>query len=534
MMQKFKSLISALLVVLLFVVDTPIVNAQGTDGQNADSNYTQQEMQPAAAEAQDTEEDQSTNAIEEDQIQSSETDDSAASDTIQSDSESGGEETLPDPLSRSDEAVLGWKVISDTEIYYYDEDGNKATKVKPINGYDYLFDDDGKLALGLQSNVNGKSYLYINEEPYIVLNDKYKIGNDWYRFDKNGVMYISKWYEENNKKYYYQSSGKMALGSVSISGSSYFFNNNGTMLTGWRTSGTKKYYYESNGKQVTGTKKLNGAWYYFNPNKSGAMLTGWRTSGTKKYYYNTNGKRISGTKKINGASYYFNPKNSGAMQTGWATINGKKYYYNSNGKKVTGYKKINGSWYYLNPNKSGAAYTGWKVINGTKYYFRTNGKRANGNVKINGTWYFFQSNGTLTSDQTISRKAQQYSSSTKWLVLVNTSTNKVAIFKGSKNNWVRQKYWSCTSGKSSTPTVKGQFTVGSRGKSFGKGYTCWYWTQFYGDYLFHSVLYQQGSMSRIQDGRLGINASHGCVRLNINNAKWIYDNIPSGTKVIAY
>ena len=40
--------------------------------------------------------------------------------------------------------------------------------------------------------------------------------------------------------------------------------------------------------------------------------------------------------------------------------------------------------------------------------------------------------------------------------------------------------------------------------------------------------------SKIIDGRLGINASHGCVRLSIENAKWIYDTIPSGTKVIVY
>lgn len=41
-------------------------------------------------------------------------------------------------------------------------------------------------------------------------------------------------------------------------------------------------------------------------------------------------------------------------------------------------------------------------------------------------------------------------------------------------------------------------------------------------------------MSVITDGRLGINASHGCVRLNINHAKWIYDHIPRGTKVVVY
>ena len=129
-----------------------------------------------------------------------------------------------------------------------------------------------------------------------------------------------------------------------------------------------------------------------------------------------------------------------------------------------------------------------------------------------------------------------YSSATHYLILVDTSRNEVGIYNGTGNagSWNMVKLISCTSGASNTPTVKGSFTVGSRGIVFGDGYSCWYWTQFYNDYLFHSVLYYPGSQSHVMDGRLGINASHGCVRLEIQNAKWIYDNIPSGTKVIVY
>ncbi|WP_103265947.1 RICIN domain-containing protein [Enteroscipio rubneri] len=141
----------------------------------------------------------------------------------------------------------------------------------------------------------------------------------------------------------------------------------------------------------------------------------------------------------------------------------------------------------------------------------------------------------LPADQrAMLNKANELSSRTSWLILVNCSTHKVGIFNGGRGNWSYSKYWPCTTGAVSTPTVKGVFTVGSRGLSFGSGYTCWYWTQFFGNYLFHSVLYQPGSMNNIQDGRLGISASHGCVRLNIDNARWIYDVIPSGTTVLVY
>lgn len=132
-------------------------------------------------------------------------------------------------------------------------------------------------------------------------------------------------------------------------------------------------------------------------------------------------------------------------------------------------------------------------------------------------------------------KANRYSSDTEWLILVDTSQNRTVVFKdGGYGAWVVKKYFKCTTGAASSPTVKGQFTVGARGLSFGSGYTCWYWTQFKGNYLFHSVLYNPGSKTSLQDGRLGINASHGCVRLAIDDAKWIYDNIPSKTKVVVY
>ena len=55
--------------------------------------------------------------------------------------------------------------------------------------------------------------------------------------------------------------------------------------------------------------------------------------------------------------------------------------------------------------------------------------------------------------------------------------------------------------------------IGIKGLYFGveKGYKCWYYTQFKGNYLFHSIIYNlDGS---IRDGRLGMKLSDGCIRL---------------------
>ena len=135
------------------------------------------------------------------------------------------------------------------------------------------------------------------------------------------------------------------------------------------------------------------------------------------------------------------------------------------------------------------------------------------------------------------KKANKYRSSTKYLILVPRKQHKVLIFKGKKGSWKLKKEYRCTTGKKSTPTPKGVYTVKAKGKYFntGRNGRCWYYTQFRGNYLFHSVIYKRAKKPRrILDGRLGISASHGCVRLTLKEAKWIYKKIPRGTKVVIY
>ena len=268
------------------------------------------------------------------------------------------------------------------------------------------------------------------------------------------------------------------------------------------------------------SQKLDGRWYYFD--SASRMTKGivtWK-DGTKSYY-DSQGRETGGWVQSDGAWYYFD----------W-----------SDGKAVRWHQKVDGHWYYFDSDYQ--MHTGWLKWNGAQKwsYFYGNGQQAFGTQVIGGYRYVFDSNGetgtkpvTLPAGQLVMwNKAQNYYSNTNYIILVNSRTHKVGVFRGSSYNWEPVWYWDCTTGAPGSPTVKGTFTVGSRGKSFGSGYTCWYWTQFYGNYLFHSVLYQPGSMSRIQDGRLGISASHGCVRLDIECARWIYNNIPRGTRVVSY
>lgn len=131
-------------------------------------------------------------------------------------------------------------------------------------------------------------------------------------------------------------------------------------------------------------------------------------------------------------------------------------------------------------------------------------------------------------------RANLYGSTTPYLILVDRSIHKVGVFQGWQGNWNNLAFWDCSDGAPSSPTVEGVFKVGIRGNYFDSGTSrCYWYTQFYGNYLFHSVLYNKYT-GALADGRLGMALSHGCVRLDINNAKWIYSNIPSGTTVVVY
>ena len=64
-----------------------------------------------------------------------------------------------------------------------------------------------------------------------------------------------------------------------------------------------------------------------------------------------------------------------------------------------------------------------------------------------------------------------------------------------------------------------------------------YATQFQGNYLFHSICYQDDrhdAMVRESYNNLGNPASMGCVRLETADAKWIFDHCPAGTPVTIY
>lgn len=97
----------------------------------------------------------------------------------------------------------------------------------------------------------------------------------------------------------------------------------------------------------------------------------------------------------------------------------------------------------------------------------------------------------------------------------------------------------CSTGLDDTPTPAGTYrATGPVARwCYFPSYGCWaqYAFRIQGGVLFHSVLYEQAKESTLIKGsmkKLGHKSSHGCVRLSVADAKWIFDHCTAGTTVI--
>ena len=457
-----------------------------------------------------------------------------------------------DNESEGDGANLPTGLLADGEsfIYRHNDGAQAKSEWVTIDGATYYFGESGRALRWGQKLIgeDGAEHFYYFDKNCRMVTGWITWNNDGTKsyFGDDGAALLG-WRTIGKERYFFNpSTGRSYRWSHDIDGAQYYFNAQSQMVRGlvtWNADGLKSYFGDD-GKRRTGWVQTNGKWYYFDPSTGKSVRWSQYINGSW-FYFNEKCEMHTGllTWNKDGLKSYFDPK-TGRRQTGWKETSPRVWYYfsPSTGKSLRWHQRIDGNWFYFDANYQ--MHRGWLKWNGVQKwsYFYDNGRQAFGAQTIGGFRYVFDKDGetttkpvTVPADQrAMITKAQNYYSDTSYLILVNSKTHKVGVFKGSSYNWQLVWYWNCTTGAPGSPTVKGTYKVGSRGKSFGSGYTCWYWTQFYGNYLFHSVLYQPGSMSRIQDGRLGISASHGCVRLDIECARWIYNNIPTRTRVVSY
>lgn len=453
-----------------------------------------------------------------------------------------------DPAQNGRTVTDGAAQVDDT-WYAFDASGHMASSGWALTGGSwYLAEGSGALKTGWQ-RVNGTWYYLSPTDAKMATGDTVVDGKS-YHLDDSGAMVASTWVRDAAGVWrWYGADGALV---ATIDGLDVTFAD-GSVKSGLTQVGSTWYLLETNVIQ-TGEQVVDGKTHLFDE-KTGEAVAGWQKSADGSWlHYDAQGAAQTGWLR-DGSWYYLDPE-TGIMQTGWVNVDGTWYLLSGSGAMQTGWNNVGGTWYLM--GSSGAMRTGWAWDGSAWYYLESWGGMHTGWLSLNGTWYFldydggymhtgwtwaggqyywFNEDGSLGSIDCawwdMLQWAQSYYSSTNWLMLTDTSGCRTAIYYGHHGAWRPVKEWICSPGAPATPTVTGEFTVTGKGYSFGNGFTCYYYTQFYGDYLYHSVLYYQNSF-RVMDGRLGMHLSHGCVRLDIDNAKWIYDNIPYGTKVVIW
>ena len=127
-----------------------------------------------------------------------------------------------------------------------------------------------------------------------------------------------------------------------------------------------------------------------------------------------------------------------------------------------------------------------------------------------------------------------------YTIYVNRALNCITIKQQEEDGTLTPvKAMVCSCGKEGHGTPEGTFKTSDyyNWRKMVDGTYGRYAVRFNKKILFHSVPYTKTSPDTLEweeYNKLGENASLGCVRLSVEDAKWIYDNCKKGTTVIVY
>jgi lipoprotein-anchoring transpeptidase ErfK/SrfK len=118
-------------------------------------------------------------------------------------------------------------------------------------------------------------------------------------------------------------------------------------------------------------------------------------------------------------------------------------------------------------------------------------------------------------------------SSNNYKIEVSVIEQKVLVYKYNK----LIKSMICSTGIEGKSTPEGFFYTNGKGEYFyntkyGEG--AFYWINFLNNiYLFHSIPVDiKNQIIQSEATKLGEKASHGCIRLSLEDSKWLYDTVP--------
>lgn len=119
-----------------------------------------------------------------------------------------------------------------------------------------------------------------------------------------------------------------------------------------------------------------------------------------------------------------------------------------------------------------------------------------------------------------------YGSPTGYLIWVSLYSQHVFVFQGSAGNWTLVQDFLCGSGKAKTPTPTGMNkSLHKKMKKYSKHK---WWNCFSGNNAIH------GSNGAKEVRKLGRLISNGCVRVTNDQAIWVFNTVPKGTRVLVF
>ena len=203
-------------------------------------------------------------------------------------------------LTGNEHAVLDWKKFYTAKDLLKDlkSGGDYTVSCQPDPNaegeYPITITLSDQLTQKLQSRTCSKHLkLTIKEGVFTVKNP---IG-EWEdnRFRKYDGTYVTNdFVVSKNQTYYFNQDGVMVTGWQTINNATYHFNDEGAMETStWADGDNARYYLGENGAALTGWQDLDGSTYYFDAN--GKMATGDIYLGLTRCSFDENGKLISKT-----------------------------------------------------------------------------------------------------------------------------------------------------------------------------------------------------------------------------------------------
>ena len=127
-------------------------------------------------------------------------------------------------------------------------------------------------------------------------------------------------------------------------------------------------------------------------------------------------------------------------------------------------------------------------------------------------------------------------------ITVDVSDQRTYVYKWTGDAYTSDpvKTFICSTGTKKNPTPLGTYSADGIATQdrwyYFKDFNCYaqYAFRIFGGILFHSVTYDKPDERTVHSGavyNLGTRASHGCIRLKVDDAHWIYDNCPKGVPV---